>query len=279
MTRLYVSDADFTLLRSNSYISEFSRNSINKLIEKGINFTIATARSIVSLKPKVGDIKLKLPLIEFNGGYITNYHNEQPIKMFTLQKNIVNQIISIANDRDMKPMISTFNSKQNIYPPNVVSTGMEWYIEDRIAVKDKRLRPQTNYSDAFNHEILTLTFIDREKPIKNLYNSMTSNIIDNTSFHLYENKYTPGWYWLTFHDKLSTKENALQELIKINNLKDHEVIVFGDDVNDIGMMKLATHSIAVENAVEKVKEVADEIIGPNDKDAVIRYILKKEGFL
>ena len=53
MNTLYVSDLDGTLLNSDVKISENSKNIINSLIEKGMNFTVATARSLVSASDKM----------------------------------------------------------------------------------------------------------------------------------------------------------------------------------------------------------------------------------
>jgi hydroxymethylpyrimidine pyrophosphatase-like HAD family hydrolase len=49
-------------------------------------------------------------------------------------------------------------------------------------------------------------------------------------------------------------------------------VVFGDDVNDIGMMKAADRPIAMANAKSEVKALAREVIGTNNDDSVVRAI-------
>ena len=51
------------------------------------------------------------------------------------------------------------------------------------------------------------------------------------------------------------------------------VVAFGDNINDIPMLREADVAVAVENAVPEVKRIADVIIGPNTTDAVPRFIL------
>ena len=51
-----------------------------------------------------------------------------------------------------------------------------------------------------------------------------------------------------------------------------EVTVFGDNLNDLPMMAVADRAIAVGNALEAVRDAADEIIGANSTDSVARYI-------
>lgn len=50
MHTLYVSDLDGTLLRSDETISEYTSNIINSLIDRGMIFSYATARSLITAK-------------------------------------------------------------------------------------------------------------------------------------------------------------------------------------------------------------------------------------
>lgn len=45
---LFISDLDGTLLNGNAEVTEFTRNTLNRLIAKGLNFTAATARTLAS---------------------------------------------------------------------------------------------------------------------------------------------------------------------------------------------------------------------------------------
>ena len=52
------------------------------------------------------------------------------------------------------------------------------------------------------------------------------------------------------------------------------IAAFGDDFNDIGMLRLCGTGIAMENAIEEVKGVADEVCASNEKDGVAEWIEK-----
>ena len=47
---LYVSDVDSTLLRSDGSLSSYTRDTLNRLIADGLQFTVASARSCASLR-------------------------------------------------------------------------------------------------------------------------------------------------------------------------------------------------------------------------------------
>jgi len=90
--------------------------------------------------------------------------------------------------------------------------------------------------------------------------------------HLAEDLYKPGWPWLTVHDRRATKDQGIQLLAQRYGLQEREVVVFGDHVNDVKMLRAAHRGIAVANAIEAVKQEAHQVIGPHHEDAVLRFI-------
>ena len=72
----------------------------------------------------------------------------------------------------------------------------------------------------------------------------------------------------------ATKENALKLLMNHYNITADSVISFGDDTNDIGMLKASGIGVAMGNALQEVKEVADVITSSNNDDGVAEYIEK-----
>jgi hydroxymethylpyrimidine pyrophosphatase-like HAD family hydrolase len=87
-----------------------------------------------------------------------------------------------------------------------------------------------------------------------------------------ENQYSPGWYWLTVYNSQATKDKAIGALIESRGLKGSELVVFGDNINDLKMFQFADRAIAVGNAQPEAIRHADQVIGSNAEDAVVRYI-------
>ncbi|MDE6444817.1 MAG: HAD hydrolase family protein, partial [Muribaculaceae bacterium] len=74
----------------------------------------------------------------------------------------------------------------------------------------------------------------------------------------------------------ATKADAIKWLKDLSGAD--RVVAFGDNVNDIPMLRAADVAVAVENAIPEVKEMADIIIGDNNSDAVARFILTDSQF-
>ena len=64
---LFISDLDGTLLNGNAEVTEFTRDTLNRLMAKGLNFTAATARTLASAGKILLGLDLKLPVILMNG--------------------------------------------------------------------------------------------------------------------------------------------------------------------------------------------------------------------
>ena len=72
----------------------------------------------------------------------------------------------------------------------------------------------------------------------------------------------------------SNKGNAVKKLLEILNIKKEETIAIGDDNNDLSMFEQVGRKVAMNNAIDLVKEKADEITLSNDEDGVAIYLEK-----
>ena len=93
----YISDLDGTLLRSDASLSSYSKSCLNEMIADGLQFTVASARSVVSMRHILDGLEISLPIIEFNGAFIsdlkTGYHEvinwSDPQKSYHLQREVI----------------------------------------------------------------------------------------------------------------------------------------------------------------------------------------------
>lgn len=275
MNKIYISDLDGTLLRNDGAISSFSKNTLRKSIDEGLLFTVASARSVVSITECLDGIKLKLPVIEFNGAFISDLETGRHEIIQYIDRNIVADIYELISDRECLPFIASFNGKEDcVYYQKVINEGMLWYLDDRKKNKDRRLRNLPDLKSSFEDKIVCWTIINTLEILKELRLVIDSKFGESVETHLYENRYFTGWYWLTITDRQATKANAMSILLENYGLQEKEVIVFGDHCNDYSMFQAADRAIAVANAIDELKEIATEVIGENQDDSVVKYITR-----
>ena len=99
--------------------------------------------------------------------------------------------------------------------------------------------------------------------------ALSECIADYPQLHLYFNS---GEDWSQVMHIESTKMNAIHHLSGLLSISIDEVIAFGDDYNDIEMIETCGQGIAVENAIEAVKQVAKDICPFNNQDGVAKWL-------
>jgi Cof subfamily protein (haloacid dehalogenase superfamily) len=277
MNKIYISDLDGTLLRNDGVISEFSKNTLSNAIDEGLIFTVASARSVVSIAECLDGLKLKLPVIEINGAFISDLETGRHEIIHHIDRNIIPDIYQTVLECECLPFISSFNGREDcVYYQKIINEGMLWYLDDRQKNQDRRLQDIPDLKSSFEDKTVCWTIINTFDILKELRIAIDSQFGESVETHLYENRYFTGWYWLTINDRKATKANAISILLEKYGLQDKEVIVFGDHENDLSMLQSADRAIAVSNAIDQLKEIATEIIGENEDDSVVRYITREQ---
>ncbi|MBO5165218.1 MAG: Cof-type HAD-IIB family hydrolase [Lachnospiraceae bacterium] len=82
-------------------------------------------------------------------------------------------------------------------------------------------------------------------------------------------------FWYKFTKSGITKEKAIHIICDACNIGLADITAFGDDFADIGMLKLCGVGVAMGNAIDEVKEIADIVIGRNDEDGIAEYVEKE----
>ena len=264
MNILYVSDLDGTLLRSNERTSEYTNSVINSLTDKGMLFSYATARSLVTAKKVTNGINVKIPLIVYNGAFvidnvtddilIANYFDESVYEV--LDELFVNKIFPIVYAyREGKEKFS--------FIPKLCTAGMKKLIDSRNGDIRTNVVQTTNELKAGN--IFYIVCIDEPNKLKPLYDKYKG------IFHcVYQTDIYTNEQWLEIMPLSVSKANAIKQLQKL--LHCERLVVFGDGKNDIDMFELADESYAVQNAHEDLKKYATAIISSNDEDGVAKWL-------
>jgi Cof subfamily protein (haloacid dehalogenase superfamily) len=277
MSKIYVSDLDGTLLRNDGTISDFSKENLTRLLNDGMYFTAASARSVVAMQKILKGIPFQLPIIEFNGAFISDLETGRHEIINEMDHHLVPEIHFLIKQYNCLPFISTFNGQDDcLYYESLINEGMSWYRNDRTRAGDKRLRQTSKLSDSFLDHIICFTIINRKNALSELAAKINTIFSEKVEVHLFENQYSPGWYWLTIHDRRATKDQAIRILLDKMGLHPSELTVFGDNSNDIKMFKIAGTGVSVANATEELKQYASLVIGTNEEDSVVRYLMRED---
>ena len=272
--RIYISDLDGTLLKDDATLSPYTRQKICQLLDSGIQFTIASARSFSSLRPILEGIPFQLPIIEINGAFITDFQTGRHLVINEIEPEVARRVFSYTREHDLMPFVVTFDGMEDcVYFQEIINGAMQWYLDDRRANSDKRLRHIDDITSAFKEDVISMNVMGDFDDVRHLADLLEKEFPDKLENFFFENPYSPGWWWLTIHEKKACKSIAIRELLELTGFEAKNLTVFGDNLNDVKMFKMAARAVAVANATDEIKQYANHVIGSNEEDSVVKFIL------
>ena len=267
MNTLYVSDLDGTLLRSNETISEYTSNIINSLIDRGMFFSYATARSLITAKKVTKGINARIPLIVYNGAFVVDNLTEDILIANYFDDSVHNLLDDLFANKVYPIVYAYIEGKEKFsFVPELCTVGMTKFIDSRKG--DVRTNAVDTISKLKSGENFYITCIDEPEKLKPLYEKYKD------IYHcVYQREIYTNVQWLEIMPLTASKSNAIKQLQSL--LECEKLIVFGDGQNDIDMFVLADESYAVQNAHEDLKKYATAIISSNDDDGVAKWLESK----
>lgn len=283
---LYVSDLDGTLLNNNPDLSDITMDTLNKFIDDGHLFSIATARSITSSKRFIDKLNVKLPIILHNGVYIYDLKSKQNIVSNYLDREVAIMITSIAKESGLNPIIFTMDhaGTPHVYYERIANYADQQFIEIRLRQGDKRFRQIEDVCDCVRDEaeenVISVFIQDEQNKINKLYQdvklSFTNSGLNDEellSYHISLDSYT-NWYFIEFSSNKANKGDAIRTLKNILGVD--RVTCFGDNINDIPMFEACDERYAMANACNELKAKADRVIGSNKDDGVAKFLMEMQ---
>ena len=271
---LYISDLDGTLLTSNRELTNYSKETLNKMIDMGLHFSVATARSSATALKILEDLNLKVPVILMNGVVIYDIAHKKYLKLETISTETAMSIINIFKKHEINGFMYTiFNEEQITYYENLSTQPLKNFHDERVTKYKKAFERVDNFMDkAVESNIIYFSFMDLYERLYIMYSELKE--YQDIEAVIYRDVYNENIWFLEIHSKNASKYNAVKYLRDKFNYK--KIIGFGDNLNDLPLLKACDEFYAVSNSVEELKITADGIIEDNNCDGVVKFIHKRE---
>lgn len=256
---MIVTDLDGTILGKNMF-SDIDQKAKEHFEDNGGIFTIATGRSLTSAKSVLNNIKIKVPAILNNGPLIQHIDTGKiynvtylPKETKYILKEILEKYPRLAAEIfcDDKMYLVKSNETSDIHVKN---EAMNFVITDIDNVPDNWIK---------------VVLLDEPNKL-----ASAATELKNQDFP-FKQIWSYGSIFLELINENSDKGASVLELAKSLGIAREKIICVGDAVNDIGMIKAAGCGLAVSNAADEVKNIADKIIVSKDEnplDYIVRNI-------
>lgn len=267
MRTLYVTDLDGTLLNRQERISTHSVRTINDLVEAGMLFTYATARSLSSASVVAAGLSTKIPVIVYNGAFILRPDTGEVLHSVSFTPEEAGKVRTMLEKQAISPLVYSFveGEEKVSLDTSRLNAGKQRYLDSRK--NDRRLRPLPGADGLYDGAPFYFTCIGEQAELAPVYEYFAEDTHYHCTFQ--QELYRPE-YWCEIMPARATKAHAIGQLKQLWNCD--RVISFGDAVNDIPMFRISDECYAVENAAPALKELATGIIASNEEDGVADWL-------
>jgi Cof subfamily protein (haloacid dehalogenase superfamily) len=246
--KMIVTDLDGTLLRRDKTISEYTASVFYRCRNGGIKIIFATARPVRAVG-KWLNINIQSDACIYHNGAVIKIGDEL-FQETGIDHDVVKKILKEAKQLSNMRIAAEINDMLYAnFDASTVWPGVEYIVTDFCELP-KLPADKIIFITADKAEI---------SKIEELFN-------ENLYWEISENEV------LMVMNKNARKRNAIKDISNYFGLTLDEIVAFDDDYNDIEMLRECGIGVAVANAIDEVKSVADYVCDTNDNDGVAKWL-------
>lgn len=262
--KLIIADLDGTLI-SKQQMSDSTKQTIQKLIDQGYLFTLATGRHKDATRRVANELMVDLPVICTNGAFIYDFKREKVIHQDIIDTKSVQKVLEILNEQMSSYLLYTTQSivsNQSAKDKLALRIGSF----ESLVVKDESLK------DYLPLGLLKILIIEPDE-IK--FKQLREKLSSLDSVYVLSSQAS----FIDVGNKVANKGRALEILSVHLNIPLEEVFAIGDQENDITMIQKAGIGVSMGDGEEALKKTADFITKPFKEDgftyAINKFIFNK----
>jgi Cof subfamily protein (haloacid dehalogenase superfamily) len=254
-------DLDGTLLKDDKTISLKTKEIIVKAKEQGHVVMIATGRPFRSSEMYYRELALDTPIVNFNGAFMHNpqnsawgyYHEPLDIK-------VAKEIVEACRSFQFHNIIA-----------EVIDDVYFHYHDEKLLDIFSLGHPKITTGDLANFltdsptSLLIHTEEDQLKTIRQHLSAVHAEVIDHRSW-------AAPWHVIEIIKVGLSKAVGLKKAANYFGIPAERIIAFGDEDNDLEMLEYAGRGVAMGNAIDTVKAIANEVTLSNEEDGIGLYL-------
>jgi Cof subfamily protein (haloacid dehalogenase superfamily) len=267
---LYLSDLDKTLLRTDLSIGEITRETWNRAVDRGEHLSIATARSYTGVSDLLSVLDLREPMILLDGALIAA-PDGAILHAATLDREMGDGILDVAHRVSGEwPLIVALEpdgGERFYYPPNP-----NHYQRELLASMQNARRRFVTQPPMAQSANLKIVYMQDASTTVAIEVALRQAFGESIEIKRAADPYIDCFFLTVLHPD-GDKAHALAKLEEIEGIDRERTTVFGDSDNDIGLFEMAGRRVAVANAIDALKALADIVLPhTNDQEGVAHFL-------
>ena len=256
--RMIATDIDGTMLRSDGSLSPRVKEALGRAVEAGIHVVPATGRPLMIARDVIRQVELDHFWVFANGAVTRHLGRDELIRGFWMDHHVARDLLDLLRQRlpragfalELEHEVAFEVGFERVVP---IVPDQE-PVDDLVAALDE--------SAAHWQRVQKILVYDLSLEIDELFARVSAAVGDRAA---------PSFSGLDFVELAVgrvTKATALELLARDLGIEADEVASFGDNHNDLAMLRWAGRGYAMANATDDARATADEVIGANDDDGL-----------
>jgi len=254
-------DLDGTLLTDEKVISPYTKNVLTTLQQQGHKLMIATGRPYRASQIYYHELNMDTPVVNFNGAFVHHPKDDQFEPMHeVLDLDLSKNIIESLNDYGVTNMIAEVKDY-------VFINNYDQKLFDGFSMGN----PKVETGDLLNSltESPTSILVEAEEfMIPRVKQMLTRFYAENIEHRRWGSPFPV----IEIVKQGISKARGIDYVKSYLNIDRNHIIAFGDEDNDLEMIKYVKHGIAMDNGLDELKHVANQTTYSNNEDGIGRYL-------
>ncbi|MGN1400007.1 MAG: Cof-type HAD-IIB family hydrolase [Bacillus sp. (in: firmicutes)] len=259
--KMIVLDMDDTLLRDDHTVSERTKQALLEAQEMGVKVVLASGRPAFAMMDTASEIELAKYgsyILAFNGGRIIDCRTKEDVFTSTIQPDSVRRLYELSRREEV--WIHTYIGDE------IITEDQNPYTTIESDITKLPIRYVDSFKESIDRPVVKVLMLGDGEKMKETEARLQKELQDEFSVM------TSKPFFLEITEKGVTKGTSLNKLIQQCGIKREEVIAIGDSYNDQSMIEFAGLGVAMGNANDDIKAIADHVTDTNMNDGVAKVV-------
>jgi len=265
MIKLIALDIDDTLLNSKGKITAATKKALDKALDQGIKVVLCSGRPLAGVTPYLQELNIngdEQYVITYNGGLVETVAGKV-LSRKILDNKEYRRIVKYVTDNHMPYYVLDDQSKVYTSDKDVnrIAVIQAWENQSGILIRTPDELPA-------DFEITKAAIVGEKEQLDQFEAPVKKEFSDSAYVVRAADNF------LEVMNKTANKGTGLETLTEILGLDPSEVIVFGDEQNDLPMFDFAGTAVAMGNGSDLAKSHATHVTDTNDNDGIAKALDK-----
>ncbi|MCG7315916.1 Cof-type HAD-IIB family hydrolase [Brevibacillus laterosporus] len=259
--KMIVLDLDDTLLQDDHTISTRTKSALMKAQEAGVKVVLASGRPTYAMTHIAEELELGKYgsfILSFNGAKIINWKTKEELFSSTLPVETVYELYDISKKEQVG--ILSYDGD------DIVAETVTAYTKKESEITGMNIKEVESFTQAITRPVVKVLMVDDPTKLAIVEKKLQKQLEGQLSVM----RSKP--FFLEFTEAGVDKGTSLHQLINKLRIEQAEVIAIGDSYNDLAMITFAGLGVAMGNAPDDIKEVANYVTDTNMNHGVAKVV-------